>query len=104
MKEEVTYVDIEAWGRTAELVGQYLTKGRSAFVEGRLRMDSWEDKQTGARRNKLKIVAENVQFLGGRGGDGAPSDGGSSAPAAQRPAPAPRQEAPPAYDDDEPPF
>lgn len=102
-KDEVTYIDIEAWGRTAELVGQYLTKGRSCFVEGRLRLDSWEDKQSGARRSKLKVVADNVQFLGGRG-EGGPSEGGAPAPAPAAERPAPSQEAPPAYDDDEPPF
>ena len=105
MKEEVTYVDIEAWGRTAELVGQYLTKGQPCFIEGRLRLDSWEDKQSGARRSKLKVVADSVQFLSARGGSegGAPrAEGGAPAPMAERPAP--RQEAPPAYDDDEPPF
>lgn len=104
-KEEVTYVDIEAWGRTAELVGQYLTKGQPCFVEGRLRLDSWEDKQTGAKRSKLKVVADTVQFLGSRG-----SDDGSRAPSQNNDGEAParsapsRQEAPPAYDDDEPPF
>ena len=68
-KEETTFVDIEAWGRTAELVGQYLTKGRGALVEGRLKLDSWEDRD-GNKRNKLKVVADNVQFLGGRGEGG----------------------------------
>ncbi len=77
MKEETTFVDIEAWGRTAELVGQYLTKGRGCYVEGRLRLDSWEDKESGQKRSKLKIVADNVQFLDSRGGQGgAPGAGG----------------------------
>lgn len=61
-KEETTFVDIEAWGRTAELVGQYLTKGRPCFVEGRLKLDTWEDKD-GNRRQTLRVVAETVQFL-----------------------------------------
>lgn len=111
MKEEVTFVDVEAWGRTAELVGQYLTKGQPCFIEGRLRLDSWEDKQTGAKRSKLKVVADSVQFLGSpaRGGDGSGSDRGSSrggesyeenAAAPSRPS-----SPPPAYDgDEEPPF
>lgn len=64
-KEDTTFVDVEAWGRTAELVGQYLTKGRPVYVEGRLRLDQWEDKD-GAKRSKLKVVADNIQFLGER--------------------------------------
>jgi single-strand DNA-binding protein len=62
-KEEVTFVDVEAWGRTAELVAQHLAKGSSCFVEGRLRLDSWEDK-SGAKRSRMKVLADNVQFLG----------------------------------------
>ena len=78
-KEEVTFVDIEVWGRQAETAGQYLSKGRPVFIEGRLKLDSWEDKESGQKRNKLKVVAERVQFLGApRGGaefkDQAPSD------------------------------
>lgn len=107
MKDEVTFVDIEAWGRTAELVGQYLTKGRACFVEGRLKLDSWDDKD-GQKRQKLKVVADSVQFLdsGNRGGapGGAAAEGepAGDAPAASpqkpsRPAPAPAG-------DDEPPF
>lgn len=65
-KEETTFVDVEAWGRTAELVGQYLTKGQPCFIEGRLRLDSWDDKKTGEKRSKLKVVADSVQFLGGK--------------------------------------
>ena len=68
-KEEVTFIDIEVWGRQAETAGQYLSKGRPVFVEGRLKLDSWEDKESGQKRNKLKVVAERVQFLGApRGG------------------------------------
>ena len=78
MKEEVTFVDIEAWGRTAELVGQYLTKGRACFVEGRLeRLDSWDDKKDGQKRSKLKVIADNVQFIDSnrdRGQGGAPGE------------------------------
>ena len=69
-REETTFVDIEAWGRTGELVGQYLTKGRSCLVEGRLKFDSWEDQQSGQKRSRLVVVADNVQFLGGREGGG----------------------------------
>ena len=69
--EEVTFLDIEAWGRTGELVGQYLRKGSPAYIEGRLKLDTWEDKE-GQKRSRLKVVADNVQFLGGR--DGAPGE------------------------------
>ena len=64
--DEVTFVDIEAWGKTAELAGQYLTKGRECLIEGRLKLDQWED-QNGSRRSKLKVVAERVVFLGAKG-------------------------------------
>jgi single-strand DNA-binding protein len=62
LKEESTFVDCDAWGRTAELVGQYLVKGSPCFVEGRLKLDSWQDKE-GAKRNRLKVVVDSVQFL-----------------------------------------
>jgi single-strand DNA-binding protein len=81
MKEEVTFVDIETWGRTAEMVGQYLTKGRACFVEGRLKLDQWEDKDK-QKRSKLKVVADSVQFLdsgkggGDKGGDKGGGEGG----------------------------
>jgi single-strand DNA-binding protein len=63
IKEESTFVDCEAWGRTAELIGQYLAKGSAAYVEGRLKLDAWQDKE-GQKRNRLKVVVDNVQFLG----------------------------------------
>jgi single-strand DNA-binding protein len=78
-REEVTFVDVTVWGRTAENVGEYLRKGRPVFIEGRLQLDSWEDKQSGQKRNKLKVVADNVQFLGSRGGGGG-SEEGNEAP------------------------
>lgn len=64
-REEVTFVDCEAWGRTAEVMAQYLSKGRPVFVEGRLRLDQWQDKD-GSNRSKLKVVVEQFQFVGGR--------------------------------------
>lgn len=95
-REEVTYVDIEAWGKQAELCSKYLAKGSPCMVEGRLRLDSWEDKQSGNKRSKLKVVLDNVQFLG-RKSDGTPAElreGEHSAPPAHREpaaaAPAPR--------------
>lgn len=109
-KDETTFVDVEAWGRTAELVGQYLTKGRGCFIEGRLKLDSWDDKETGQKRSKILVVADNVQFTDAKG-DGAPrartggDDSGESDAADVRPAPA-RPAAPAAAStgDDEPPF
>jgi single-strand DNA-binding protein len=95
-REEVTYVDVTIWGRQAEVAQQYVTKGKPVFIEGRLQLDTWDDKQSGQKRSKLKVVCEHLQLLGGRGaGDGGPSEtgsSGSSRPPAQRgkSAPAPR--------------
>jgi len=83
-KEEVTFIDVDVFGRTAENVGQYMRKGRPILVEGRLRLDQWDDKQTGQKRSRLGVVAETVQFLGSAQGGG--GDGGAPAPARQRPA------------------
>lgn len=63
-QEETTYVDVTVWGRSAENAAQYLQKGRSVLIEGRLQMESWQDKQSGEERSKLRVVAETVQFLG----------------------------------------
>lgn len=65
-REEVTFVDVTVWNRTAENCCQYLKKGRPVHIEGYLKMDSWEDKNSGEKRSKLKVEAETVQFLGGR--------------------------------------
>lgn len=64
-REEVTFIDVTLWGRTAEIVGEYCKKGRPLFVEGRLQLDTWDDKQTGQKRSKLKVVGDNIQLLGG---------------------------------------
>lgn len=74
-REETTFLDVTCWGRTGEVAAQYLTKGRPVFIEGRLQMDTWEDKQTGQKRSRIRIIAENLQLLGGRG-DG-PQQGGA---------------------------
>ncbi|MFV0416276.1 MAG: single-stranded DNA-binding protein [Chthoniobacterales bacterium] len=74
-KEETTFVDITLWGKTAEIACQYLKKGRPVYFEGRLQLDSWEDKQSGAKRSRLRVVGETMQFLGG-GGTRSDSDGG----------------------------
>ena len=75
-REETTFLDVTCWGRTGEIAAQYLSKGRPVFIEGRLQMDSWEDKQTGQKRSRIRIVAENLQLLGGRGD--APQGGGQA--------------------------
>ncbi len=77
-KEDVTFVDVETWGKTAELVAQYLEKGSACFVEGRLKTETWEDKNGGGKRSKMKVVADNVQFLSGKG---KPVDGKQAEPA-----------------------
>ena len=96
-KEEVTFVDVDIFGRTAENVSQYMRKGSPILIEGRLRLDTWDDKQTNQKRSKLGVVAEIVQFLGsGRGGG---EGGGPEAPAPRsRPAQATQQPPPPAAD------
>src|ERR1700758_2697248 len=81
-KEEVTFVDVDVFGRTAENVGQYMRKGRPILIEGRLRLDQWDDKQTGQKKSKLGVVAETVQFLGSPGGAGG-GEGGGGAPASR---------------------
>lgn len=75
-QEEVTFLDVVLWGKQAELAGQYLHKGRSVFIEGRLQMDTWEDKASGQKRSKIKIVSENMQFIDSKGGGGGPRGGG----------------------------
>src|SRR5471032_2748528 len=80
-REEVTFVDISAFGKTGEVINQYFTKGKPIFIEGRLKYDQWEDKQGGGKRSKLHVIVDNFQFIGGRdgGGGGAPGGGGYDA-------------------------
>ncbi len=78
-REETTFVDCEAWGRTAEVMAQYLAKGRPVFVEGRLKLDSWQD-QSGNKRSKMRVVVESFQFIDSKGGGGNSGGGRSSAP------------------------
>jgi single-strand DNA-binding protein len=91
--DEAAFIDVTVWGKQAENCAEYLSKGRSVFVEGHLKFDQWEDKKTGDKRSKLKVTAENIQFLGGKpsGGDGGGGRG--------RPEPAGKPE-PPADDTD----
>ena len=83
-KEEVLFVDCAAFGRTAEVINQYFTKGSAIFVEGRLKYDSWEDKQGGGKRSKLTVVVENFEFVGDRsGGKQEPEAGGAERPSSR---------------------
>jgi single-strand DNA-binding protein len=81
-REEVTFLDVDAFGRQAETISRYMSKGRPILIEGRLKMDEWEDKNTGQKRSKLKVVCENFQFVGGReeGGGGGGGYENSSPP------------------------
>jgi len=101
-REETTFVDVDAFGRQAENIGQYFKKGRPIFIEGRLRYQTWEDKQSGAKRSKLTVTLENFQFVDSQ--RSADAGGGGSSPAPQRSAPAADAggDAPPPEDDDVP--
>src|SRR5579864_6556919 len=82
-KEEVTFVDVDAFGRQAEVIAQYMKKGRPLLIEGRLKLHQWEDKNTHQKQSKLKVVLDGFSFLGSRGEDGAgPAEGPRPRPAA----------------------
>jgi single-strand DNA-binding protein len=105
-REETTFVDVTLWGRTAEIAGEYLKKGRPVLIEGRLQLDTWDDKQSGQKRSKLKVVGEGLQLIGSRpggGGAGGGDEEGSSAPSSSKSTPPPKA-APSEPDDDEIPF
>jgi single-strand DNA-binding protein len=78
-REEVTFVDCSAFGKTGELINQYFTKGKPIFIQGRLKYDSWEDKQGGGKRSRMTVIVENFQFIGGRDGGGGGGGGGAGA-------------------------
>ena len=121
-REEVTFVDCTAFGKTGELINQYFTKGKPIFIQGRLKYDQWDDKQGGGKRSKLTVVVENFQFIGGRDGGGGGGGGGGgyeqggggdyeqrpmrSAPQGRgAPPPRPQQRsAPPPQEQPEPPY
>ncbi len=92
-REEVTFVDVEAYARLAEIIGEFCKKGRPLFVEGRLKLDTWDDKQSGQKRSKMKVVVENIQLLGSRegGAGGGGNSGGSHEYADSQAAPPPQQ-------------
>lgn len=82
-REDVTFIDVEAWGKQAEVVAKYFTKGKPIYIRGSIKQDTWEDKQTGQKKSKHKIVLERFEFIGGK-------DPAAPAPAPQSSAPAPR--------------
>lgn len=106
-REEVTYIDCDAFGRQADTISRYMSRGRPIHIEGRLKLDQWDDRNSGEKRSKLGVVVESFQFVGGR--DDAASGGsyGDSAPAASE-APSKRAATPPPppqsndFDDDVP--
>ncbi len=93
-KEEVSFIDIEAWGRQGEVIAQYMRKGRPLLVEGRLKLDTWEDKNTHQKQSKLKVVLESFSFIDSKGPEGAAPAG--EAPRRPAPAPAAKPAEPPA--------
>jgi len=99
-QEETTFIDCEAFARTAEIINQYMKKGRPLFVEGRLRLDQWQDKE-GNNRSKMKVIIENFQFIDSRDGSG--DQGGSYSGGQQgggsRPAPRQMDGGPPSHDE-----
>jgi single-strand DNA-binding protein len=109
-REEVTYVDVVLWARLAEIAGEYLKKGRPVFIEGRLQMDTWDDKQSGQKRTKLRVVGETMQLLGSRpgGATSGPAEAGEedrqSRPGGKSSAPPPKSGAAATPDEDEIPF
>lgn len=91
-REDVCFVDVTAWGKQAEVINQYFQKGKPIFIEGRLKYDTWEDKQGGGKRHKLTVTLDGFQFVGGR--DGAAGGGGGGGNFDQGAAPGDFDEAP----------
>jgi single-strand DNA-binding protein len=112
-KEEASFVDVEAWSRQAEVIAQYMRKGRPLLVEGRLKQDTWEDKNTKQKQSKLKVVLESFSFIDSKGAEGGAPSGpeaprraapapGAAPSSAAKPAEGPEGEAPPVEEDDVP--
>ena len=100
-QDETTFVDVDAFGKQAETLGQYMQKGRPILIEGRLKLDQWEDKNTGQNRSKLGVILEKFSFVGGG------SQNGGTSSTSQATAPPPTSEVPPFDDgpsDDDVPF
>src|SRR5213082_2508193 len=106
-REEVTYVDVVLWARLAEIAGEYLKKGRPVFIEGRLQLDTWDDKQSGQKRSKLRVIGETMQLLGSRPSSAEGGDNDRSPRAAGRttaPPPKTAEAGAAEHDEDEIPF
>lgn len=108
-KDETTFVDVDAFGKQAEVIGQYLKKGRPVLIEGRLKLDQWDDKTTGKPRSRLGVILESFQFIDSKaaGTEGAPVQSSPAPnrparPAAQPSSPAAESDVPPIEDDDVP--
>lgn len=99
-KEEVCYVDIEAWGKQAETITKYVKKGQPLYVEGRLKLSVWDDKATGAKRSKISVVCENFQFLAKP--EGAPAPQSQTPPERHAPPPRPKPTSTDNLDEDVP--
>jgi single-strand DNA-binding protein len=82
-KEEVSFIDVEAWGRQGEVIAQYMKKGRPLLIEGRLKLDTWEDKNTKQKVSKLKVVLESFSFIDSNRGEGGDAPGRPAAPPAK---------------------
>jgi len=82
-QEEPTFIDITMWGKRGEAFSRFHTKGKPAFIEGHLRLDNWTDKESGQKRSKLYVVADNWEFVGGAGGGGGQGGGGGYEPRSQ---------------------
>lgn len=100
--EEVTFVDVDLFGRTAEIAGEYLNKGKQVLFEGRLKLDTWDDKESGKKRSKLRVIGETMQLLGGKKQDDSSHESPKSAPPRGRPAPPQDPDLDPASEDDIP--
>lgn len=83
VREDVTFVDVEAWDKLGETITKHFTKGKPIYIEGRLKQENWEDKATGAKRSKLKVVLERFDFIGSKT-DEPTHDGAAPAPALER--------------------
>ncbi len=94
-REEVIFVEVEAWGKQGETIAKYVTKGRPLFVEGRLRLDQWEDKNTKEKRSRMKVVLEQFEFLGDGRAGGGPSGGAPSGEYDQTGGSSPERHSPP---------
>ena len=103
-REEVTFVDVVLWSRLAEIAGEYLKKGRPVFIEGRLQLDTWDDKQSGQKRSKLRVIGETMQLLGRPPGAGGAGEGGERESRPSKAAAPPKVAEKGEPDDDEIPF